>query len=126
MKQYTQVPEIETEGWTYIGYKEYAEEMNTDEAGKYLFFHTDRNLLIKIAKKEIHDNEFKLAKVSKDERSGSHVLCLYWYNDSRAKEFKNKYPNVAYRWWKSNKATREGLYSQQFLDSLPFDVTVEY
>lgn len=112
------IPLIEVPGWTYIGYKSYAQAMNTDKAGKYLFFHKDRELLIKIATIEIAENGFKLAKVSQDNRNDNHVLCLYWYDDSRAMEFKNKYPFIAYRWWKSNKQTREGLYSKKYLDSL--------
>ncbi len=91
--------------------------------GKYLFFSEDRNLLKKIAIQEIKQNGFPCAKVNlKSSKVGrDYVLCLYYKDDSRKKELAEKYlsfPNVRYRYWKSDEDTRNRKYSEEFLRNL--------
>ena len=78
------------------------------ETGKYLFFSPDRERLFRIARTEIRDHGFFVAKVSCTPDTGVYVLCLYWHDDSRRHELAGrnirKY-NVKYRWWKSNEQT---------------------
>ena len=91
--------------------------------GKYLFFSSDREKLIKIAKKEIKGHGFHRAKVNKNLLEGQteHVLCLYYKDDSRKYELaernKQEY-GVKYRYWKSDVATLKGQYSKKFLEKL--------
>jgi hypothetical protein len=51
-----------------------------------------------------------------------HVLCLYFKDDSRKHELaerqKSEYPDVKYRYWKSDAATLKGKYSEEFLGKL--------
>jgi len=94
--------------------------------GKYLFFNENKERLIEIAKKEIENHDFHVAKVSNTLRGSNteHVLCLYYKDDSRKNELadRNKHEyDVKYRYWKSDAATRKGEYSQEFLSKLPED-----
>jgi hypothetical protein len=91
--------------------------------GKYLFFHEDVEVLKEIAKDEISNNGFELAKVSKSSigSNADHVLCLYYRDDSRKQELAEKYQGkngIKYRYWKSNEDTKKGKYSQEFLDKM--------
>lgn len=94
--------------------------------GKYLFFNEIKERLIEIAKKEIENHDFHVAKVSNKLLGGNtdYVLCLYFNDDSRKYELaernKREY-GVKYRYWKSDAATRRGEYSQEFLSKLPED-----
>ena len=104
------------DGWIYITDIKNRKEIAKDITGKYLFFHQDQQALIDIAKEEIENNGFKIAKVSLFS-DGEHVLCLYWQNDQRKHELKDKYRNredVKYRYWKSDEDTRCGKYSQHY------------
>ena len=91
--------------------------------GKYLLFSSDREKLIKIAKKEIEGHGFHRAKVNKNLLEGQteHVLGLYYKDDSRKYELaernKQEY-GVKYRYWKSDVATLKGQYSKEFLEKL--------
>jgi hypothetical protein len=94
--------------------------------GKYLFFHEDVEVLKEIAKEEISNNGFELAKVNKSliGSSTDHVLCLYYRDDSRKQELAEKYQEkngIKYRYWKSDEDTRKGKYSQEFLDKMKTD-----
>lgn len=102
-------PTIMTSSWIWIGDVERGDEFNGDENGKYLFFSNDQNRLIEIATIEVKHNDFILAKVAMNPRDEEYVLCLYWYDDSRKDEFVGKYPEVKYRYWKNNAATRAGV-----------------
>lgn len=92
--------------------------------GKYLFFSKDRERLLKIAENEILNHEFHLAKVNTRliGKNTEHVLCLYYSDDSRKHELaeraRTEYPDVNYRYWKSNDATLRGEYSEDFLSKL--------
>ncbi|MCH7559977.1 MAG: hypothetical protein IIC67_01175 [Thaumarchaeota archaeon] len=89
--------------------------------GKYLFFHEDPKMLLKIAVDEIK-GDFHVAKVNQmiTGTGKEYVLCLYYKDDSRKYELNEKYQEkngVKYRFWKSDEDTRKGKYSKQFLDN---------
>lgn len=91
--------------------------------GKYLFFSEDKAALEKIALEEIKNSDFYKAKIPTEEhkKGDEYVLCLYYKDDSRKHELAKKYKergNIKYRYWKSNKATLEGEYSEEFLSQL--------
>ena len=94
-------------------------------AGKYLFFATDRELLVRVALDELTSGGFHHAKTHLAEvrpPSGEYVLCLYYADDSRKMELRDKYravPSLKYRFWKTDQATRDRKYSQEFLSKLP-------
>jgi hypothetical protein len=100
-------------------YKEYKEIM-----GKYLLFSSDLVGLIEIAVKEILQHNFHVAKVNSRllGKSTEYVLCLYYKNDTRKHELaercKTDYPEVKYRYCKSDESTKKGKYSQEFLNKL--------
>lgn len=89
--------------------------------GKYLFFSESKDKLLEIAKNEITENKFHLAKVSKDTESGQysdHVLCLYYKDESRKHDLAKKYKipefgDVKYRYWKLDRDTSLGIYHNQ-------------
>lgn len=95
--------------------------------GKYLFFSEDREKLLEIAKNEMLNHGFHRAKVNSRllGKSTEYVLCLYYKNDSRKYELaerqKVEYPDVKYRYWKSDEATLKGEYSKEFLSKLSED-----
>ncbi|MFQ5770661.1 MAG: hypothetical protein ACE5HX_09000 [bacterium] len=91
--------------------------------GKYLFFSTSRNRLIKIARNEIQHNNFHLAKIPMQGKniSNEYVLCLYYRDDGRKHELAKKYRHqkgLKFRYWKSDEATLKGEYSEEFLTFL--------
>lgn len=91
--------------------------------GKYLFFSSDKEKLIQIAKNEIENHDFHKAKVNEELIEGQfeHVLCLYYKDDSRKQELaernRDEYQEK-YRYWKSDEATLRGEYSEEFLNKL--------
>lgn len=104
--------------WMRFGDPEQSSSHTGNLAGKYLFFSQDKQLLINTAITEIREHDFEVAKISQNPRSGDFVLCLYWHDDSRRYELKDRYRGmqevIRYRWWKSNADTRAGKYSKQF------------
>ena len=103
--------------WIRFGPEKQSSSFTGNLAGKYLFFSSSRKLLISVAKYEIEDHNFEVAKVSVSPRHDEHVLCLYWKDQSRKYELARRYENVEgikYRYWKSNSDTREGIYSKQY------------
>lgn len=105
----------EHEDWTWI--ENLPSQKGLILRGKYLFFSTDRKLLVEIAKAEIGLHGFHYAKVSNNPW-GEDVLCLYSEDDSRKTELADRYadkPNLRYRYWKSNADTEAGKYSEEFL-----------
>jgi hypothetical protein len=92
--------------------------------GKYLFFSTDRQRLIDVATQEILHHRFHKAKVNCRllGKNTEYVLCLYYKDGSRKHELANRctrdYPDVKYRYWKSDESTLRGQYSQEFLSKL--------
>lgn len=94
-----------------------------DITGKYLFFSPDRDSLIEIVDREILSGEFHVAKIPLPHTKigEDYVLCLYYENDTKKHELADRYSKrsgVRYKYWKANKATRSGQYSQRFLDSV--------
>lgn len=99
--------------------------------GKYLFFSTDRELLVQIAIDELQSGALHLAKTQEEGRSltREYVLCLYDIDDSRKHELAAKYrggPRLKYRYWKSDEATRRGQYSNEFLKQLSPETKPEF
>ena len=91
--------------------------------GKYLFFSTDRDLLIRIAIEELASGQFHQAKIPVVGMNVSeeYVLCLYYLDDSKKRALAAKYRDqegLAYRYWKSDATTLSGAYSEQFLSKL--------
>ena len=92
--------------------------------GKYLFFSGNQERLCEIAQNEIKNYDFHLAKVNSQllGSNNEYVLCLYYIDDSRKYELARRqnelYPDVKYRYWKSDKDTLKGRYSKQFLENL--------
>ena len=86
-------------------------------AGKYLFFCTNQNTLLKLCEYEITNHNFNVAKVSTNPNNEEYVCCIYWTDDKRKYELANRYKHrkdIKYRYWKSNEDTRSNKYSQQF------------
>ena len=113
---------IKDRHWIRFGEPKQSSSFTGDLAGKYLFFCEDQYPLIIIATIEIAEHDFEIAKVSNSNRSGDFVLCLYWHDDSRRYELRDRYKtqeDIKYRWWKSNQDTREGIYSEKFKNSPP-------
>jgi len=92
--------------------------------GKYLFFSSSRYLLVEIAVEELETGGFHQAKTHMADvtpPTGEYVLCLYYKDDSRRDELAAKYrnrPELKYRQWKTDKDTRAGKYSKEFLEKL--------
>jgi len=92
-------------------------------SGKYLFFSTEREALVKIAVGALECGGFHHAKIQMEGKTHSpdYVLCLYYKDDSRKHELARRYcnqQNVRYRYWKSDEDTHRGKYSEQFLKGL--------
>jgi len=128
------IKEIEKKNWIYLINPSAKENMNDIELelfkpnhgniGKYIFFSDDKQLLIKVAKEILQKYNLYNAKVPLTDKpnpsSGfGFVLCIY---DSSPK-FKHELrqfsdeKNVKYRYWKSDSATLDGQYSEQYLAS---------
>lgn len=106
--------------WTWIVDPDYEPIKIT---GKYLFFSPDRDRLIEIARQEIRSNGFHAAKVPNEGKNvgPDYVLCLYDEDSGRQHELADRYRNVEgvqYRYWKSDRNTRDGRYSKEFLDQI--------
>lgn len=91
--------------------------------GKYLFFADDPKELEKIAIDEIENQGFHHAKINTDEnkRGQDYVLCIYYADDSRKNELADRYrnkPGIRYRYWKTDKDTLDGKYSEEFLSKM--------
>jgi hypothetical protein len=107
--------------WIWISSKS---EPDYNIKGKYLFFSENKERLFEIAKKEIENHGFHLAKINSKlfGTNTDYVLCLYYSNDSRKFELENRrnieYQDVKYRYWKSDEDTLKGKYSEEFLEHL--------
>jgi len=101
--------------WIRLGEPTQSSSFTGNLEGKYLFFSSDRDKLLNIAKYEISIHGFDIAKVSVNPNSNEYVLCLYWMNNERKFELATRYKNsdVKYRYWKSNADTRAGKYSKE-------------
>ena len=86
--------------------------------GKYLFFCSNQETLIELAKDEIENHGFNTAKVSVSASNGEYVCCLYWTDSDRKHELADRYgdkKDIKYRYWKANVDTRAGKYSKQYM-----------
>jgi len=109
--------------WKYFMSDNYFEQLhqtNNDSGitGKYLFFDEKPEMLEKVAKEEIENNGFDLAKrnVELSGTATEYVLCLYYKDDSRKHELAEKYKGkIKYRYWKSDEDTLKGKYSKEYL-----------
>ena len=104
------------EYWIRFGKAEQSSSFTGNLGGKYLFFSNSQQQLIDIAKYEISIHDFEIAKVSVDANKNDYVLCLYYINDKRKYELAERYKqsDVRYRYWKLNKTTRLGIYSEEY------------
>lgn len=107
--------------WIYVESEEKPSYVIT---GKYLFFSENQDRLIAIAKNEILNNGFHVAKVNSRLLGSNteYVLCLYFQDDSRKYELAERhgeqYSDTKYRYWKSDEDTLKGKYSEEFLSKL--------
>jgi hypothetical protein len=113
---------IEDSGyWTYITSEK---ELGYVITGKYLFFSENKDRLFDIAKNEILEHDFHVAKVNSNLLGSNtdYVLCLYYHDDSRkhelAERYTDKFSDTKYRYWKSDEDTLKGKYSEEFLSKL--------
>ena len=111
-------------GWNYFMSIKYLKDPKAFAGfGQYLFFHTNPDGLEKIARDEIENNGFDIAKI-RAELSGKftdYVMCLFYQDDSRKNELRGKHQGkngIQFRGWKSDEDTRKGKYSKQYLDNL--------
>jgi hypothetical protein len=108
--------------WMRFGEPEQSSSYTGKLAGKYLFFCERQAPLVALARDEIENHYFEVAKVSQNARGGNFVCCLYWHDDSRRYELFIRHrdeEHLKYRWWKSNADTRAGKYSKQFKQADP-------
>jgi hypothetical protein len=117
---------IPKNGWYYYRYIYKSKDKSEKSLGKYLFFSKNFDILEKIAIDELENNGFNSAKINGEEnKKGSEfVLCIYYANDSRKDELTEKYrtqPEVRCGFWKSNKDTSNGKYSEKFLENLSLE-----
>ena len=107
--------------WIYIKSKK---KPNYAITGKYLFFSENNERLLEIAKNEILEHDFHVAKINNNLLGSNteYVLCLYYHDDSRkyelAKRYGGKDSDIKYRYWKSDEDTLKGKYSEEFLSKL--------
>lgn len=107
--------------WIYIESEEKPSYVIT---GKYLFFSENQDRLIEIAKNEILNYGFHVAKVNSKLLGSNteYVLCLYYQDDDRkyelAERHREQYTDTKYRYWKSDEDTLKGKYSEEFLSKL--------
>ena len=113
---------IEDNGyWTYIISEK---KPNYAITGKYLFFSENKERLFEIAKNEILEHNFHVAKVNSSllGSNSEYVLCVYYHDDSRkyelAERYREKDSEIKYRYWKSDEDTLKGKYSEEFLSKL--------
>ena len=90
--------------------------------GKYLFFSSDKQKLIELAKNILIKFKLYEAKVPSSNKpiNKDFVLCVYDKNPRFANKLKQYADeiNIHYRYWKSDEDTLKGKYSKQFLEVL--------
>ncbi len=123
------VVRVDTEYWHLYYDTRYEEE--PEITGKYLFYSEDKRVLEEIAIEELENGSFFHAKINTDsnKKGREYVLCLYDRDDRRKHELARKYgkrPGLKYRYWKSDKDTLEGKYSEEFLSQLSPEERARY
>lgn len=108
--------------WTWIINENSKIDINTI-IGKYLFFSDNKETLIRLAKILLTKFDFPKAKVPTSDilnnsKGFGFVLCIYSHNNNLKYLLKDYEINsVNYRYFKTDKATRQGKYSKQYLNS---------
>jgi len=110
-------------GWNYFLTEKFLKNpKDFGRLGQYLFYHTNPEILEKIAIDEIENNGFDVAKINTElGKHPDYVLCLSYQSDSRKNELAEKYQGkngIDFRGWKSYEDTQKGKYSKQYLDNL--------
>jgi hypothetical protein len=92
--------------------------------GKYLFFSDDKNLLQITGEDILREHKLSHMKISADKNHNAdsgfgYVLCVYSNNSELRDELKSKETSILnYRFFKSDNATRAGIYSKQYKKTL--------
>jgi len=95
--------------WIYYQSGDICNDIKGIEGGKYLFFSSDQEELLKILEEEITVGCFTVGKVSKH-NIGDYVLCLYYPDNVLYLTLAQKYKEnelVNFQGWKSNLDTRK-------------------
>lgn len=97
-----------------------------DIQGKYLFYCSKQKPLLQVARLEIKEHHFPLAKVVTKENKilDDYVLCLYDFCEKKDEDMLKRFKNylethgVRYERWKSEEETRNNQYEPEFYEKL--------
>lgn len=113
---------INHSGWIWI--KNINSNENRDKiTGKYLFFSDDKEELIGLAKNILTKYNLLIAKTPKTDipnrsKGFGFVLCIYDVKNRYSNELKSfASKSISYRYWKSDQATRNKVYSKQYINT---------
>jgi hypothetical protein len=103
-------------------YKEKSKTFNNDfyVIVKYLFFSDDKALLQKTGEEILLEHGMPHMKISADKNAGAdkgfgYVLCIYSKDSNLKDGLKQKeVPGLNYRFFKTDDATRAGIYSDKY------------
>ena len=115
--------EIKNNGhWTYIINEDV--KLTSPIIGKYLFFSSNKEELIELAKTILNDFELSRAKVpTKSRQNTDYVLCVYSIDDNLKYKLKQYETNsIRYRYFKTDADTKAGKYSNQYLNQISKDL----
>jgi hypothetical protein len=113
---------VETTYWTWTKNEETGVKPG-EVIGKYLFFSDDKALLQKTGEEILSEHGLPHMKISADRNAGAdegfgYVLCVYSKDSSLRNELKQKeVPGLNYRFFKTDDATRAGIYSKNYKDT---------
>lgn len=113
-----------TNTWTYF-YNVKSSIPTNKVTGKYLFFYSNKKLLISLGKILMKKFDLPLMKVPtsntpNDSPGFEFVLAVYDTSNHQMHDINRflwdneEYANINYRYFKTNKATQEGSYSEEF------------
>lgn len=110
---------VETTFWVWTKNEE-SEIKPGQVIGKYLFFSDDKKLLQNTGEEILKEHKLPHMKISADKNAGAddgfgYVLCVYSNDSSLMNELKQKVvPGLNYRFFKTDDATRAGIYSDKY------------
>ena len=113
---------VETTFWVWTRNEE-TEIKPGQVIGKYLFFSDSKELLQKLGEEILKEHKLPHMKISADRNVGAdegfgYVLCVYSNNSNLRNELKQKEaPGINYRFFKTDDATRAGIYSKKYKDT---------
>ena len=111
-------PQGNGDSWLRLRSKHNSKQEGEKPNGKYLFFSRSPQTLLALACSELKDHGFANAKVSvRPSGNSEHCLCLYWADDERAHQLQARHPQIKFRGYKTDAATRAGIYSREFLQT---------